>query len=43
MVGYGSFKGQEFIRLVTVNAGNEVADILNVFSTIESFVESHLT
>jgi len=40
-VGYGSFKGNEFIRLVTVNAGNSEADILDFFRIIESFVEEN--
>lgn len=41
LVGYGSFNGDEFIRLVTINAQNEEADILNFFSTLEHFVEAH--
>lgn len=41
MVGYGSFRDQEFIRLVTINAGNEVDDIINVFKKIEAFVSKH--
>jgi sulfinoalanine decarboxylase/sulfinoalanine decarboxylase/aspartate 1-decarboxylase len=41
MVGYGAFIDDEFIRFVTINAGNEVDDILNVFKKIESFVEAH--
>ena len=39
MVGYGSFQGDEFIRLVTVNAQNEKEDILNFFKVLEEFVE----
>jgi len=41
LVGYGTFKENEFIRLVTINDKNEAADILNFFSIIESFVESN--
>lgn len=41
MVGYGSFKGTEFIRLVTVNAQNTKEDIMNFFKTLEAFVEKH--
>jgi len=41
MVGYGSFRGQEFIRLVTINSGNQVVDIINVFEKIEAFVSEH--
>jgi sulfinoalanine decarboxylase/sulfinoalanine decarboxylase/aspartate 1-decarboxylase len=44
LVGYGSFDGDEFIRLVTINAQNDEKDILNFFKKIEGFVEenSHL-
>jgi len=42
-VGYGSFNGVEFIRLVTVNAGNAKADILNFFDILESFVKENST
>ncbi len=38
MVGYGHFKGDEFIRLVTINSGNSKEDILRFFSVIEEFV-----
>lgn len=41
LVGYGSFKEDEFIRLVTINAQNEKADILNFFKTLEKFVTDH--
>lgn len=43
LVGYGSFKGDEFIRLITINAQNEHQDILNFFVTLEQFVEEHAT
>ncbi|MEE9439835.1 MAG: pyridoxal-dependent decarboxylase [Saprospiraceae bacterium] len=35
MVGYGSFNGQEFIRLVTVNGNIDFADLQNFFNIIE--------
>ena len=41
LVGYGSFREDEFIRLVTINAQNKKEDILNFFKTLESFVEEH--
>lgn len=41
LVGYGSFDGEEFIRLVTINAQNEKEDILNFFKILEQFVEEH--
>lgn len=41
MVGYGRFKQDEFIRLVTINAQNEEADIINFFTTLENFVAEH--
>ena len=40
-VGYGSFRGTEFIRLVTVNAGNAQEDIINFFKILESFVREN--
>ncbi|WP_432411650.1 pyridoxal phosphate-dependent decarboxylase family protein [Rasiella sp. SM2506] len=41
MVGYGTFQENEFIRLVTINAGNSEADILNFFVVLERFVEEN--
>jgi sulfinoalanine decarboxylase/sulfinoalanine decarboxylase/aspartate 1-decarboxylase len=41
LVGYGSFRDDTFIRLVTINAGNETEDILKFFETLESFVAKH--
>lgn len=38
LVGYGSFREDRFIRLVTINATNENEDILNFFKTMEKFV-----
>ncbi len=39
VVGFGSFKNETFIRLVTINANNEKIDILNFFNVLEEFVE----
>lgn len=41
MVGFGQFKGQEFVRLVTINADNSETDIVNFFKILEQFVEDH--
>jgi len=41
LVGYGSFRDDTFIRLVTVNATNENEDILKFFKTMETFVAEH--
>jgi glutamate/tyrosine decarboxylase-like PLP-dependent enzyme len=41
MVGYGKFRNQEFIRLVTVNAGNSFDDIMLFFKNLELFVDQH--
>lgn len=41
LVGYGSFREDEFIRLVTINAQNEPEDILRFFKTLEAFVEQN--
>lgn len=38
MVGYGSFRQKDFIRLVTINSSNSVEDILQFFATLEQFV-----
>ncbi len=38
LVGYGSFDEKEFVRLVTINAGNSEADILSFFNKLENFV-----
>lgn len=42
LVGYGTFQGVEFIRLVTINAQNEKEDIINFFNTLENFVTNNL-
>ncbi len=42
MVGYGSFRGQEFVRLVTINFGNSKAEIDRFFNVLERFAEGHL-
>lgn len=40
MVGYGSFRENEFIRLVMVNGGNSKNDILNFFKKLEEFADA---
>ena len=42
VVGFGSFKNETFIRLVTINANNDAKDILNFFKVLEEFVEKTL-
>lgn len=39
LVSHGSFNEQSFVRLVAVNAKNEVSDILDFFTVLEEFVE----
>ncbi len=41
LVGYGSFREDTFIRLVTINSGNEIDDILQFFKTLEAFVDQN--
>ena len=41
LVAYGSFKGEEFVRFVTINAENKETDILNFFKILEEFVEEN--
>ena len=41
LVGYGSFRNDTFVRLVTINATNEKGDILNFFKTMEAFVANN--
>lgn len=41
MVGYGTFQENEFVRLVTINAGNKHEDILNFFAVLERFVSEN--
>lgn len=40
MVGFGNFKGQNFVRMVTINTLLKEKDILNFFKTIEDFAIS---
>jgi hypothetical protein len=37
MVGFGTFEGTEFVRLVTINTTLQEEDILNFFKVIENF------
>jgi sulfinoalanine decarboxylase len=39
VVGFGAFKEDTFVRLVTINANNEKDDILNFFKVLEEFAE----
>ncbi len=41
MVGFGNFRGVQFIRLVTINYGNQTEDIIGFFETLEEFAEIH--
>lgn len=40
MVGFGSFQGETFVRLVTINPGNSAEDIHHFFKTLEAQVNS---
>ena len=42
MIGFGKFKNQEFVRMVTINSVLESEDILAFFRTLEAFVSVHL-
>lgn len=42
MVGFGSFKNKEFVRMVTINSVIEKEDILAFFSTLEAFVNEKM-
>jgi len=39
MVGFGSFKGEQFVRFVTINANNSKKDILHFFKQLEQEAE----
>ena len=41
MVGYGSFRSQQFVRFTTTNAGNKESDILDFFKQLEQFANSN--
>ncbi|WP_435412379.1 pyridoxal phosphate-dependent decarboxylase family protein [Psychroserpens mesophilus] len=40
MVGYGTFRGNTFVRLVTINTQVEEKDIILFFKVLEDFVDS---
>ncbi len=40
MVGYGTFRDDTFVRLVTINTQVQKEDVLRFFKTLESFVET---
>ena len=37
MVGYGKFRENEFVRMVTINSSNSIEDIKNFFNIIEEY------
>ena len=41
MVGYGKFRDQEFVRLVTVNPANSYGDIDRFFKKLEKFADAN--
>lgn len=41
MVGFGTFEGNEFVRLVTINTTLNEKDILNFFKVLEGFADKH--
>lgn len=42
MIGYGSYDGDEFVRLVTINSNNEDQQIMDFFKVLENFTEKEL-
>ena len=42
LVGFGSFKDVEFVRMVTINTSLKEQDILNFFKRIETFVDNKI-
>jgi len=42
VIGFGSFHGDKFVRLITINATNSEKDILNFFKVLEKEAESML-
>ena len=42
MVGFGKFKNEEFVRMVTINSCFEKEDILSFFKTLETFISKHM-
>lgn len=42
MVGFGSFKGEQFVRMVTINSALEENDILAFFKTLEMHVNDKM-
>jgi glutamate/tyrosine decarboxylase-like PLP-dependent enzyme len=43
MVGFGNFKSEDFVRMVTINSVLEEDDILQFFKTLEAYVENSKT
>ena len=42
MIGYGSYEGKEFVRLVTINSNNSEKEIFEFFKVLENFTEKEL-
>lgn len=42
MVSYGTFKNDEFVRMVTINTSLKEEDIMNFFKKIEEFVDNKI-
>ncbi len=42
MVGFGSFREDTFVRLVTINSGNSHQDLQDFFAHLEAFAKKHL-
>ena len=42
MVGFGSFRNKEFVRMVTINSILDTEDVFGFFKTLESYVEKLL-
>ena len=41
VIGFGTFRNDTFIRLVTINPANSKEDIIDLFKTIEEFVDKN--
>lgn len=41
LVGFGQFREQEFIRLVTINSNNSKEELLNFFKKLEEFADAN--
>jgi sulfinoalanine decarboxylase/sulfinoalanine decarboxylase/aspartate 1-decarboxylase len=41
-VGFGTFRDEEFVRMVTINTSLKEQDIMNFFKRIEIFVDNKI-